>query len=132
MIDRAQGLLPLVGAAQLLGLAVVDDADIELTAEGRSIVEADIDTSKTILARQAKAKAPLVRAICSSLEATQDGTRGEGFFFDLLRRGFTQDEARQQLDLAIDWGRYGELYDFDANTGQLTLETEAVASGRRL
>jgi NitT/TauT family transport system ATP-binding protein len=85
-------------------------------------VEADIDTSKAIFARLAKEKAPLVRAICSSLEATNDGTLGEGFFFDLLRRGFTHDEARQQLDLAIDWGRYGELYDFDANTGQLNLE----------
>jgi hypothetical protein len=26
------------------------------------------------------------------------------------------------MDLAIDWGRYGELYEFDANTGQLKLE----------
>ena len=40
----------------------------------------------------------------------------------MLRRGFTEEEARQQLDLAIDWGRYGELYEFDANTGQLKLE----------
>lgn len=29
------------------------------------------------------------------------------------------------LDLAIDWGRYGELYDFDANSGQLRLEHPA-------
>jgi NitT/TauT family transport system ATP-binding protein len=52
----------------------------------------------------------------------QDGNLGESFFFDLLRRGFTQDEARQQLDLAIDWGRYGEFYDFDSTSGQLKLE----------
>jgi NitT/TauT family transport system ATP-binding protein len=117
-----EDLLPLVDAAQMLGLAVVDGADIELTDEGRGFVQADIDTSKAIFARQAQARAPLVRAICSSLESTNDGTLGEGFFFDLLRRGFSHDEARQQLDLAIDWGRYGELYDFDANTGQLTLE----------
>ncbi len=127
-----EDLLPLVDAAQLLGLALVDNADIELTDEGREFVEADIDTSKGIFARLAKEKAPLVRAICSSLEATNDGTLGEGFFFDLLRRGFTHDEARQQLDLAIDWGRYGELYDFDANTGQLKLEGHhhEIPSGR--
>jgi NitT/TauT family transport system ATP-binding protein len=117
-----EDLLPLVDAAQLLGLATVDDADIELTDEGRSFVEADIDTSKAIFAKQAKTNAPLVRAICSSLESTQDGTLGEGFFLDLLRRGFSLDEAKAQLELAIDWGRYGELYDFDANTGQLKLE----------
>jgi NitT/TauT family transport system ATP-binding protein len=117
-----EDLLPLVDAAELLGLAVVGDADIELTDEGRSFVSADIDTSKSIFARQAKAKAPLVRAICSSLESTADGTLSEGFFFDLLRRGFTEENARRQMDLAIDWGRYGELYEFDANTGQLKLE----------
>jgi NitT/TauT family transport system ATP-binding protein len=117
-----EDLLPLVDAAHLLGLATVQGADIELTEEGHKFVEADIDTSKAIFAAQAKARAPLVRAICSSLEATKDGNLGESFFFDLLRRGFTQDEARQQLDLAIDWGRYGELYDFDVMSGQLTLE----------
>jgi len=85
-------------------------------------VKADIDTSKSIFARLAKLRAPLVRAICSSLDSTHDGTLGEGFFLDLLRRGVTEDKARRQLDIAIDWGRYGELYDFDANTGQPKLE----------
>jgi NitT/TauT family transport system ATP-binding protein len=119
---EVEDLLPLVDAAQPLGLAVIDDADVELTDVGRSFVKADIDPSKSIFARQAKARAPLVRAICSSLESTQDGTLGEGLFLDLLRRGFSEEEARHQLDLAIDWGRYGELYDFDANSGQLRLE----------
>ena len=63
-----------------------------------------------------------MRAICNSLEATTDGTLGAGFFLDLLRRGFTEEEAREQLDIAIDWGRYGELFEFDANSGQLKLE----------
>jgi NitT/TauT family transport system ATP-binding protein len=117
-----EDLLPLVDAAQLLELAVIDDGDIELTEDGRNFVKADIDTSKAIFARQAKSRAPLVRAICSSLESTNDGTLRAGFFLDLLRRGFSEEEARRQLELAIDWGRYGELYDYDANTGQLKLE----------
>ena len=87
---------------------------------------ADILESKEIFARRARERAPLVRAICRGLEATKDGTLGEGFFLDLLRRGFSEDEARQQLDIAIDWGRYGELFDFDANTGQLTLDRSGV------
>jgi NitT/TauT family transport system ATP-binding protein len=124
-----EDLLPLVEAAQLLGFAVVDDADLELTDDGRGFVEADIDSSKSIFARQARTRAPLVRAICSSLESTRDGTLGEGFFFDLLRRGFTDEEARQQLDTAVDWGRYGELYDFDANNGQLKLEHPVTLDG---
>ena len=64
----------------------------------------------------------MVRAICNALETTDDGTLGEGFFLDLLRRGFSEEEARAQLSIAIDWGRYGELFDFDVNTGQFSLE----------
>jgi NitT/TauT family transport system ATP-binding protein len=115
-------LLPLVDAAQVLGLAHVDDADLHVTDEGRVFVAADILESKQIFALRARERAPLVRAICRALEATQDGTLGEGFFLDVLRRGFTEDEARRQLQIAVDWGRYGELFDFDANTGQLSLE----------
>ena len=62
-----------------------------------------------------------MRAIVRALETTKDGTLNERFFLDLLGRGFTQDDARAQLDTAIDWGRYGELFDYDANDRQLVL-----------
>ena len=34
-------------------------------------------------------------------------------------------EARSQLDTAIDWGRYAELYDYDSDDEELTLEPGA-------
>jgi NitT/TauT family transport system ATP-binding protein len=123
-------LLPLVDAAQVLGLAEVDDADLQVTDDGRTFVAADILESKQIFARRARERAPLVRAICNALDNTNDGTLGEGLFLDLLRRGFSEDEAREQLRIAIDWGRYGELFDFDSNTGQLALERPPVRPGR--
>jgi len=58
---------------------------------------------------------------------TADGNLGEGFFLDLLRRGFSEEEARHQLKTAVDWGRYGEPFDFDADTGQLTLDQHGLA-----
>jgi NitT/TauT family transport system ATP-binding protein len=86
----------------MLGLAIVDDGDLEITEEGQVFVAADIQESKQIFAQAAKERAPLVRAICSCLASTNDGTLGEGFFLDLLRRGFSEDEARQQMRIAID------------------------------
>jgi NitT/TauT family transport system ATP-binding protein len=114
-------LLPIVDAAKMLGFAEVADADIELTLEGEAFVEADILTSKKLFAAAVAARAPLVRAIVRALETTKDGTLSERFFLDLLRRGFSQDEAQAQLDTAIDWGRYAELFDYRADDGQLVL-----------
>jgi NitT/TauT family transport system ATP-binding protein len=59
-----------------------------------------------------------VRTICKALAASAEGNLRAGFFLDLLRRGFSRDDAQQQLDTAIDWGRYAELFDYD--TDQIT------------
>ena len=121
-------LLPLTDAALLLQMARIDGSDIELTAEGKEFAAADILTSKQLFARSAAAHAPLVRAVVQALAATEDHTLRAGFFLDLLRRGFSSTEARSQLDTAIDWGRYAELYDFDSDDDELTLEPGAQAN----
>jgi NitT/TauT family transport system ATP-binding protein len=120
-------LLPLVDAAELLGLAQVHDAQLALTEAGREFAAADIDASKILFGKLASERAPLIKAIMRALHATSDGNLREGFFLDLLRRGFTADEARHQLDIAIDWGRYGELFEYDAESGQLKLEADPAA-----
>jgi NitT/TauT family transport system ATP-binding protein len=117
-------LLPLVDAAVLLGLAEVHDADLEITDAGREFATADINSSKLLFGKLAAERAPLIKAIVNGLRATADGTLREGFFLDLLRRGFSDDEARQQLDIAIDWGRYGELFEYDKESGQLVLGSD--------
>ena len=121
-------LLPLTDAALLLRMARIDGSDIELTAEGKEFAAADILTSKQLFARSAAAHAPLVRAVVQALAATEDHTLRAGFFLDLLRRGFSATEARSQLDTAIDWGRYAELYDYDSDDDELTLEPGAQAN----
>jgi NitT/TauT family transport system ATP-binding protein len=116
-------LLPIVDATEMLGFAKVADADIELTPEGKAWAEADILTSKELFATAARERAPLVRAIVRALETTKDGTLNERFFLDLLRRAFGEDEARAQLDTAVNWGRYGELFDYHADDDELVLTT---------
>ncbi len=115
-------LLPLVDAVELLGLATTAGARITITDTGREFAAADIDATKKLFAELAADRAPLVRAILKALRATGDGTLREGFFLDLLGRGYTAAEARRQLDIAIDWGRYAELFDY--HNGELILEPE--------
>jgi NitT/TauT family transport system ATP-binding protein len=63
-----------------------------------------------------------------ALSATTDGTLRDGFFLDLLRRGFSGQEARRQLDTAISWGRYAELFDY--HNGELVLDPSAAVTYR--
>ncbi|WP_167102021.1 nitrate/sulfonate/bicarbonate ABC transporter ATP-binding protein [Mycobacterium sp. DL592] len=118
-------LLPLVDAAAMLGLVTVTDADLEVTPTGREFTGADIQSSKQIFAAQARERAPLIRTICRALGSSTDGGLRAGFFLDLLQRGFGPDEARSQLDTAINWGRYGELFDYDTDTDQITADPAA-------
>src|SRR6476659_6289403 len=118
-------LLPLVDAAAMLDLLHVSAGNLELTAVGAEFTTADIQTSKQIFAAQARSRAPLVRTICRALGASADGNLRAGFFLDLLARGFGPEDARQQLDTAIDWGRYGELFDYDTDTAEITADPAA-------
>ena len=118
-------LLPLTDAAVMLTLARIDGSDIEITADGKEFAAADILTSKQLFAGYAAKHAPLVRTITQALAATADHTLRIGFFIDILRRGFSLSEARSQLDTAIDCGRYAELYDYDSDDEEFTLEPGA-------
>jgi NitT/TauT family transport system ATP-binding protein len=122
-------LLPLVDAAVMLDMATVSEARIKVTPDGREFAAADIDSGKAQFARLATERAPLIKAIVRALSATQDGSLREGFFLDLLRRGFSEQEARRQLDTAIDWGRYAELFEYDTERGELVLESARAAAG---
>ena len=119
-------LLPLVDAASMLGLLSVDGAQSFITDAGYAWHLAGIHESKTSFAELAVANAPLVRTIVRALENSDTGTLRADFFRDLLRRGFNEADAERQLTLAIDWGRYGELFDFDADTDEIVLSEVAT------
>ncbi|MCL2794263.1 MAG: nitrate/sulfonate/bicarbonate ABC transporter ATP-binding protein [Microbacteriaceae bacterium] len=125
-------LLPLVDAARMLGLLEVEGAQAFLTDTGRGWYTADIQRSKEIFAGIVREKAPLVRAIVKALENSNDGGLRDDFFRDLLRRAYTAEDIEKQLDIAIDWGRYGELFDYDADTGELVLADVAAAISKEI
>ncbi|ONI81556.1 nitrate ABC transporter ATP-binding protein [Actinosynnema sp. ALI-1.44] len=120
-------LLPLVDAATMLDFVHVAGADLTLTDLGTRFTTADIQDSKKIFAEQVRHRAPLVRTICTALASSAGGSLRASFFLDLLRRGFSPADARQQLDTAIDWGRYAELFDYDTDTDHITADADADA-----
>jgi NitT/TauT family transport system ATP-binding protein len=118
-------LLPLVDALVLLGFAEVEGPRLRLTVEGVGFGGADIQESKRIFARAAIDRVPLIRVIRAGLERGADGCLQAGFFRDILRRSFGEEEATEQLDVAAQWGRYAELFEYDATAQQFCLEREA-------
>lgn len=124
-------LLPLVDAAAMLDFVTIGDGELTLTDIGAQFFTADIQHSKQIFATQARHRAPLVRTICKALAGSADGNLRAGFFLDLLRRGFSDDDARRQLEIAIGWGRYGELYDYDSTSDQITADPAAGIHNRK-
>lgn len=115
-------IMPLVDAAALLGFVEVAGNDIGLTDRGATFVRVPLTEAKEVFARQAAERAPLVRTVLRALRTAPDGALRSGFFLDLLRRGFGAEDAERQLRLAVDWGRYGELYDYDADGGRIRLD----------
>jgi NitT/TauT family transport system ATP-binding protein len=107
-------LLPIVEAASMLGFLQVAEGDVELTPEGRRYVEADIAERKEIFGKVTLERVALVRQISRALESKADHTLPDEFFHDTLDEHFSEAETVQQLDTAINWGRYAGLFDYDA------------------
>jgi NitT/TauT family transport system ATP-binding protein len=67
-------------------------------------------------------RATLVMRIYAALSGKADRRLSGSFFLGLLEQHFSAAEARRQLDTAIDWGRYAELFGFEDDTNELYLE----------
>jgi NitT/TauT family transport system ATP-binding protein len=121
-------LLPVVDAAVLLGFAKLEEGDVEITPAGRAFAEADILRRKELFRAAALQNIALIGEITRSLEARADHTLPDGVFEDLLDEHFSEEEAKAQLETAIDWGRYAELFDHDNDSRQFFLPEEAPAA----
>ena len=118
---EVDALLPSVDTAVLLGMLKLEEGDAIITPDGQAFAHGDIQERKAIFRRAALANIPLFRQMEQSLKAKADRTLPAEFFEDLLDEHFSQDEARRQLETAIQWGRYAEIFDYDAASGKLTL-----------
>jgi len=118
-------MLPIVEAAEVLAFATVDQGDIRLTGLGQAFADASIVARKEILAGRAL-RLPVIRWIYETLQAAEDHRLAEEVFIEQLQNDFGE-YARHQLEIAVDWGRYAELFAYDDNTGELYLEDDSSA-----
>jgi NitT/TauT family transport system ATP-binding protein len=79
---------------------------------------------KEMFRAQAASHIELIDAIARDLHAATDHRLPEDAVIQRLEQAFSPVEARRQLDTAIDWGRYAELFAYDDDAGEFSLEDE--------
>ena len=114
-------LFPTYEALSLLGFAQVEKGDIALTPLGQRYAEAEQPLRHDIFGQQLLTHVPLAARIRQQLEEEPTGTVSEAPFIELLEEFLEKEEASRVMEIAVEWGRYGEVYEYDFHTGRLKL-----------
>ena len=114
-------MLPLADALNRLGLAQLAKGDLILTPLGGRYVEGGHEFRREIFGQQLLAHVPLAAYIRHSLEQDAHGQLREEAFLKLLSESMNAAEAERVLRVAIEWARYGEVFEYHYHTGMIYL-----------
>ena len=106
--------LAILEAAVLIGFATVDAGKVALTPAGIAFAGASIQESKEIFRAHVLAHVPIVATIARTLAEKENKSMRSDFFLDFLEEHYTSEEARLEFATAVEWGRYAELFEYDA------------------
>jgi NitT/TauT family transport system ATP-binding protein len=112
-------LLPTVDAAVMLGFAKVEQGDVQITPEGTEFATAGVDRSKELFGEHMLKYVPFVNTVVETLRQKKNGKVDKDFFIDVLDEHFTEAEAERQFQTLIYWGRYAQLFEYDADEEKL-------------
>jgi NitT/TauT family transport system ATP-binding protein len=114
-------LLPLAQAVSLLALAQLVEGDLQLTTLGSRYVDGAHTLRQELFGQQLLAHVPLAAHIRHSLEQEASGELPEEPFLRLLSESLDAAEAERVLRTAIEWGRHGEVFEYNYTTGLIHL-----------
>jgi NitT/TauT family transport system ATP-binding protein len=108
----------------LLDLAQLVDGSLHITALGRRYVEGAPTLRRALFGQQLLAHVSLVAHIRHNLEREPSGQLSEKPFLNLLHATLDSATATQVLRTAVEWGRYGEVFEYDHHTGLIHLPVD--------
>jgi NitT/TauT family transport system ATP-binding protein len=123
LVMDVEDLLPILEACVLLGFALLKEGDVQLTSQGVRFADADIQRRKVLFREASLEYVTILKQIDSILKKKSDHAISDEFFHDILDEHFAEEEVQRQFDTAINWGRYGEIFDYDREGGRL-VQTE--------
>lgn len=110
-------LLPAAEALALLDFVTLEGGDVNVSEIGKKYVQGENEVRQGIFAQQLLKRVPLAAHIHHSLKQDAVGEIKEEHFLDLLSESLDKEEAERVLKVAIEWGRHGEVYSYNYNTG---------------
>ena len=122
-------LLPIMEAASLLQFARLEKGDVEITPQGMAFAEADIAARKSLFREAARAHVALLQQMESCLGSKADHAMPLDFFRDILREHSADQEVERQLDTALNWGLYSDIFSYDRQADRLQSPEPAPAVG---
>jgi NitT/TauT family transport system ATP-binding protein len=120
-------LLPIVEAAALLGFAKSERGDAEITPRGKAFAEANIASRKALFREAILAYVTLLQQMHSALASKSDHSLPLEFFRDILQQHFSDTEVKLQIETALNWGRYGDIFTYDSGSDRLLLHEPDIA-----
>ena len=121
---EADELLPIGEALQMLGFAEFEEGDIRLTDAGKRYVEADTDDRKEEFAAALRAHVPIMTQIRQVLDERWNHRAPALRFRDELEDHMSADYADATMRTVIAWGRYAELFSYDREADQFSLDED--------
>jgi NitT/TauT family transport system ATP-binding protein len=118
-------LLPLGETLQLLRFAVLEEGDIMLTDGGRRFAAAEPEERKKLFAGAMLAHVPLARMVRQVLDERWNHRASAVRFRDELEDHMSPEYAEDTLRTLVAWGRYAELFGYDEEAEQFSLEEVA-------
>jgi NitT/TauT family transport system ATP-binding protein len=119
LLLEVDDLLPIVEGTTLLGLAKAAEGDVETTPAGVAFAEADIALRKQLFREAALARVTLLQQMHKLLESKSDHKAPLEFFRNILDEHFSEAEVERQIETALNWGRYAEIFTYDSETDTL-------------
>lgn len=120
-------LLLLTETAELLGYASIAKGDIAITPLGQAYADASILARKEIFASRAR-RLPLIKWLLQMLQNAENQQLKRNVVKTALSLEFPDETAERQIDTLINWGRYGEIFEYDDRTETITLENQRYNS----
>jgi len=121
LLMEVDDLFPIVEGAVMLGFAQSSQGDVAITPAGKRFAEADIGSRKELFRDALLKNVTLIQQMRNALEGKADHAVPVEFFRDVLDEHLSHEDVERQIDTALNWGRYAEIFTYDSESDRLLL-----------